>query len=241
VRLAGVRGLGVGLEQALRDDIPATMATLRAFNRWLDDDWGFSYQDRILAVPMLSLADPDAALVELEWLLERGARASDWVLVHDAARCLLQPVWVDRLIDACLDDDVGGLLALPLADTLKQAQGERAVQTIDRTGKWLAQTPQMFRYRLLLQALRAADAAAATDEARAIERLGLRPKLVLGDTRNIKVTFPEDLALAELIIGSGRQSVLGRPRIAKGSNRKKATDAGRKRRGTARGRRSGRR
>lgn len=66
--------LACGIEQALRDDIPATMATLRAFNRWLDDDWGFSYQDRIIAAPMLSLADPDDALVELEWLLERGAR-----------------------------------------------------------------------------------------------------------------------------------------------------------------------
>ena len=66
--------LACGIEQALRDDIPATMATLRAFNRWLDEDWGFSYQDRIIAAPMLSLADPDGALVELEWLLERGAR-----------------------------------------------------------------------------------------------------------------------------------------------------------------------
>ena len=66
--------LACGIEQALRDDIPATMATLRAFNRWLDEDWGFSYQDRIFAVPMLSLADPEGALVELEWLLERGAR-----------------------------------------------------------------------------------------------------------------------------------------------------------------------
>jgi predicted TIM-barrel fold metal-dependent hydrolase len=66
--------LAVGLEQALRDDIPATMATLRAFNRWLDDDWGFAYQNRIFAVPMLSLADPDAAIAELDWLLDRGAR-----------------------------------------------------------------------------------------------------------------------------------------------------------------------
>jgi predicted TIM-barrel fold metal-dependent hydrolase len=66
--------LGVGIEQALRDDIPATMATLRAFNRWLDEDWGFSYRDRIIAVPMLSLADPEGALVEVDWLLERGAR-----------------------------------------------------------------------------------------------------------------------------------------------------------------------
>ena len=67
--------LACGIEQALRDDIPATMATLSAFNRWLEDDWGFAYQDRILSVPMLSLADPETALVELERLIERGARA----------------------------------------------------------------------------------------------------------------------------------------------------------------------
>jgi len=66
--------LACGIEQALRDDIPATMATLRAFNRWLDEDWGFSHQDRIVAVPMLSLADPDGAIEELEWVLGRGAR-----------------------------------------------------------------------------------------------------------------------------------------------------------------------
>src|SRR5688572_17711268 len=66
--------LACGVEEALRDDVPATMASMTAFNRWLDDDWGFAYRDRIFAVPMLSLADPDGALEELDWLLDRGAR-----------------------------------------------------------------------------------------------------------------------------------------------------------------------
>ena len=80
-------------------------------------------------------------------LLTHGARPSDWVLVHDAARCLIRPEWVDALIDACMDDAVGGLLALPVADTLKQATGIRVASTIERSGKWAAQTPQMFRLR----------------------------------------------------------------------------------------------
>src|SRR5690606_38051272 len=97
----------------------------------------------------------------LEELLVRGAQPHDWVLVHDAARCLIRPEWVQALIDACEDDEVGGLLALPLADTLKAAMpgafGEhRAQATVDRAGKWAAQTPQMFRLGLLLPALRAA-------------------------------------------------------------------------------------
>ena len=168
--------------------------------------------------------------------------ASDWVLVHDAARPCLGREELDRLFGELEADDTGGLLAVPVADTLKRgSRDSRVAATEPRENLWLAQTPQMFRYRLLLQALRAADAAATSDEARAIERLGLRPKLVLGDTRNIKVTFPEDLALAELIIGSGRQSVRSGPRSAKASNRKMGADAGRKRRGTARARRSGRR
>ena len=88
----------------------------------------------------------------------RGARAGDWVLVHDAARCLLRPEWVDRLIDACRGDAVGGLLALPLADTLKQARAGRVERTLDRSDKWAAQTPQMFRLGLLQQALAQAGA-----------------------------------------------------------------------------------
>jgi 2-C-methyl-D-erythritol 4-phosphate cytidylyltransferase len=132
--------------------------------------------------------------------------ASDWVLVHDAARPCLGREALDRLFGELEADDTGGLLAVPVADTLKRASRDsRVVATEPREHLWLAQTPQMFRYRLLIEALRGADPAAVTDEARAIEGLGLQPKLVLGDTRNIKVTFAEDLALAEWILRSDRK------------------------------------
>ena len=128
-------------------------------------------------------------------LRERGAVDEDWVLVHDAARCLLQPPWVQRLIDACSDDAVGGLLALPLADTLKASQADRVAATLPRAEKWLAQTPQMFRLGLLQRALlHAGDA--VTDESSAIEALGLQPLLVPGDTENFKLTWPADFVLA---------------------------------------------
>jgi 2-C-methyl-D-erythritol 4-phosphate cytidylyltransferase len=126
---------------------------------------------------------------------------SDWVLVHDAARPCVGREELDRLFGELEADETGGLLAVPVADTLKRANRDaRVAGTEPRDNLWLAQTPQMFRYRVLLEALRAADPAAVTDEARAIEALGLKPRLVMGDTRNIKVTYPEDLELAELIL-----------------------------------------
>ena len=127
------------------------------------------------------------------------------MLVHDAARCLLQPAWVDRLVDACLADDVGGLLALPLADTLKAEQEGRVQGTVSRSGKWAAQTPQMFRIGALQAALaeRAASGfAGITDEASAIERQGLQPRLVEGTAQNFKVTYPADFALAEAVLAA---------------------------------------
>jgi 2-C-methyl-D-erythritol 4-phosphate cytidylyltransferase len=134
-------------------------------------------------------------------LLKHGALQEDWVLVHDAARCLLQPAWVDRLIDACQADEVGGLLALQLADTLKAEHEGRVVSTVPRSGKWAAQTPQMFRIGLLRRALAAATEA-VTDEASALEALGLRPLLVPGSVENFKVTYPEDFVLASRLLGT---------------------------------------
>jgi 2-C-methyl-D-erythritol 4-phosphate cytidylyltransferase len=129
--------------------------------------------------------------------------AADWVLVHDAARPCLGRDEIDRLFGELDEDDTGGLLAVPVADTLKRANREaRVAGTEPRDNLWLAQTPQMFRYRLLIEALRAADPAVITDEACAIEAMGLKPRLVMGDTRNIKVTYPEDLLLAEEILCS---------------------------------------
>lgn len=131
----------------------------------------------------------------LDELLGRGARPDDWVLVHDAARCLLRSAWVDALIDACQDDDTGGLLALPVADTLKAERDGRVGATLDRSGKWAAQTPQMFRIGLLRRALAQAGPG-VTDESSAVEALGLAPRLVRAPMENFKVTWPEDFALA---------------------------------------------
>ena len=129
----------------------------------------------------------------------------DWVLVHDAARCLVTSAQIDALIDACLPDAVGGLLALPLPDTLKGEQDGRVTATIDRAHKWLAQTPQMFRLGALADALAphaASGFAGITDEASAMEAAGHRPLLVRGSAQNIKVTWPEDFALAEAVLAA---------------------------------------
>jgi 2-C-methyl-D-erythritol 4-phosphate cytidylyltransferase len=131
-----------------------------------------------------------------------GVTDDDWVLVHDAARPCLSGAVLGRMMAALANDEVGGLLALRAADTLKRGDAAgRVVETVPREDIWQAQTPQMFRRGLLLRALeRAGDA--VTDEASAVEALGLRPRLVPGDPRNIKVTVPQDLALAELILQS---------------------------------------
>ncbi len=124
----------------------------------------------------------------------------DWVLVHDAARPCLRPEHVDRMLAELADDEVGGILAVPVADTLKRAEaGQRIAETVPREGLWQAQTPQMFRHGLLLKALGAAGSM-VTDEASAIELMGLKPRLVEGDARNLKVTYPRDLELAALIL-----------------------------------------
>nr|WP_092003195.1 2-C-methyl-D-erythritol 4-phosphate cytidylyltransferase [Polaromonas sp. OV174] len=140
----------------------------------------------------------------LDALLKAGASAQDWVLVHDAARCLITPAQVRQLMAACENDEVGGLLAHKLPDTLKSETGGRVGGTVDRSDKWLAQTPQMFRIGILMQALAAAGAG-VTDESSAIEALGLAPKLVAGSAQNFKVTYPEDFALAEAILLHRRQ------------------------------------
>jgi 2-C-methyl-D-erythritol 4-phosphate cytidylyltransferase len=132
-------------------------------------------------------------------LVTLGALPHDWVLVHDAARCLVRSEWIDALINACADDEVGGLLALPVADTLKHGVNGRVDSTLDRTGKWQAQTPQMFRLGVLQTALKRAGPE-ITDEASAVEAMGLSPLLVRGSLENFKVTFPPDFELAERLL-----------------------------------------
>jgi len=128
----------------------------------------------------------------------------DWVLVHDAARPCLPEKDLKNLIRESQSDEIGGLLALPVSDTMKRAAKDeagapRVAATEDRAQLWLAQTPQMFRAGLLAQALRQAPAR-VTDEAQAVESVGLRPRLVAGSRENLKVTWPEDLAIAEAIL-----------------------------------------
>lgn len=128
-----------------------------------------------------------------------GATETDWVLVHDAARCLITPALVDTLIDECKDDEAGGLLAIKVPDTIKREEGGRVAETLARDDKWLAQTPQMFRIGTLMQALERVNNG-VTDEASAIEALGLKPKLVQGDANNFKVTWHDDFAIAEAVL-----------------------------------------
>lgn len=128
--------------------------------------------------------------------------ADDWILVHDAARPGLSNLMLNHLLTTLEDDAVGGLLALPLADTLKRADNEQRVSaTLPRNDLWQAQTPQMFRYSTLKKALMNFEGT-PTDEAEAIEALGLTPKLVTGELRNLKVTYPQDLAVLSALLSS---------------------------------------
>ena len=127
------------------------------------------------------------------------AAEDDWVLVHDAARPCLSREMLAALLNELADDPVGGILAVPVADTLKRADAEqRVAATEPRDELWQAQTPQMFRYAMLRDALE--QCRAVTDEAGAIEALGLKPKLVRSDATNLKVTYPADLLLAAMIL-----------------------------------------
>ncbi|NNG22167.1 2-C-methyl-D-erythritol 4-phosphate cytidylyltransferase [Telluria aromaticivorans] len=126
----------------------------------------------------------------------------DWVLVHDAARPGLDAELIERLIVETGEHPAGGLLALPVVDTVKRCVADE-VATVARDGLWLAQTPQMFRYHLLYRALDAAtDPSMITDDASAVEALGLAPKLVEGHPRNLKVTLPADILIAEMYLAA---------------------------------------
>lgn len=132
--------------------------------------------------------------------LDGRAAEDDWILVHDAARPCVRPADLARLVNELIDDPVGGLLAVPVRDTLKRADAQgRIVATEPRDAFWQAQTPQMFRYGVLRRALQASITAGrpVTDEAAAVEALGLRPRLITGHYDNLKITTAEDLLLAE--------------------------------------------
>lgn len=122
-------------------------------------------------------------------------QANEWVMVHDAVRPCVRTSDIISLCDKVTDDEVGGLLGIPVTDTVKKTSNQQVVETLSRTDLWLAQTPQLFRYGILLRALQNPEN--TTDEASAVEKLGYRPMMVEGHSDNIKVTRPDDLALAE--------------------------------------------
>lgn len=161
------------------------------------------WPERFERVPCGGSTRAQSVFQGLKALQARGVRLTDWVLVHDAARCLITSALADSLIDACLSDTCGGLLALPLPDTLKSESGRRVQATLPREDKWLAQTPQMFRLGDLHAALNATAAsgfAGVTDEASAMEMAGHHPLLVAGSAHNFKVTYPQDFALAQAVL-----------------------------------------
>jgi 2-C-methyl-D-erythritol 4-phosphate cytidylyltransferase len=135
---------------------------------------------------------------------------TEWVLVHDGARPCLSPHSLDRLLEQGLRSPDGAILAMPLGDTLKQAGDEKdIVGTVDRSGLWAAQTPQLFRVAALADAIDAAHRAGRelTDESSAMEFVGARPKLVMGSVGNIKITYPVDLSIAEALLKRKMKSV----------------------------------
>jgi 2-C-methyl-D-erythritol 4-phosphate cytidylyltransferase len=143
--------------------------------------------------------------------LAAHAADDDWVLVHDAARPCLERADLERLIAALAAHPLGGLLAAPVADTLKRAESGpgaalQAAQTVDRTALWRALTPQMFRYRPLCAALDAAQAAGRfpSDEAQSLEWLGEQPLLIAGNPANLKITSVTELAVAAAILQARR-------------------------------------
>lgn len=139
--------------------------------------------------------------------LETRVGADDWVMVHDAARPCIMTELVEQFLDEVGEDPVGGLLAMPVADTLKRADEHQRVEaTVSRVKLWRAQTPQLFRYAMLRKGLEKNPK--ATDEAEAVESLGHEPRLAEGENSNIKVTFAEDIVLAELIIRNKQRILL---------------------------------
>lgn len=148
----------------------------------------------------------DSVLAGLDFIASQ-AQDNDWVLVHDVARPCVQLSDIENLIHTLKDDPIGGILAHPVRDTIKQANSHNhIIATVPRQQLWQAFTPQMFRFSVLYQALKQAktQSLTVTDEASAVELLGYQPKLIMGAQDNLKITYPADLLLAEYILGQQR-------------------------------------
>lgn len=168
------------------------------------------HQEKIVVVRRGGDTRAQSVLAGLTHLHFAGVSNNDWVLVHDAARCLITPQLINHLINTCSADEVGGLLAIPVSDTLKQESIGRVQSTLTRVHKWAAQTPQMFKLATLIQALEQglqSDSTTITDESSAIETLGLQPILALGHSTNLKITYPEDFELAQALLTARSQKI----------------------------------
>lgn len=182
--------------------IQKVVVSISAGDEYFDD-----LRARLPAKVSTALGGAERCLSVLSALhvLAAQARPDDWVMVHDAARPCVPVADLDRLLAALGDSEVGGILAAPVRDTLKRCDADGAIiATVDRTRLWHALTPQMFRLGTLIRAIEAALAAGVivTDEAQAIEGLGLTPRVVAGSADNLKITHPEDLALAGRILAA---------------------------------------
>ncbi|MFZ3323407.1 MAG: 2-C-methyl-D-erythritol 4-phosphate cytidylyltransferase [Usitatibacter sp.] len=179
--------------------VDAVLVVLAPLDRhWGAHDWT-ALPEKVEAAFVGGAHRGESVLNALKHIEARAAK-DDWVLVHDAARPCILTELVDQFLDEIGDDPVGGLLAMPLADTLKRAEEDtlRVEETVSRAGLWRAQTPQLFRYGILRKGLE--RKITATDEAEAVESLGQAPRLAQGENGNIKVTYAEDLAIAEMIL-----------------------------------------
>ncbi|CAN1485532.1 IspD 4-diphosphocytidyl-2-methyl-D-erithritol synthase [Burkholderiaceae bacterium] len=208
-------GLGGPKQYALLAGEPMVVHTLRAFAEVpglgqgvvvvAPDDQSMAEVFTLYPQAQFAISNTGGAtraqsvLAGLLALQNLGVDGHDWVLVHDAARCLVTPSLIQKLLLACQSDAVGGLLALPLPDTLKAETQGRVSSTLPRSGKWLAQTPQMFRWDSLFGALAQAGDQ-VTDEASALEALGEAPLLVPSASFNFKVTYQEDMTMAEAVL-----------------------------------------
>ena len=208
--LAGTTVLAHALRPFLKDNRVRGVQLVLPAADLEDEGWRdlVAVADERLLPPVAGGAElQDSGRLGLQALLAQGAKSTDWVLVHAAARPCLRGEDLGALLAALPESPQGVLLALPVADTLKRAEGDCAVVTVDRRELWRAFTPQAFPLGALLAALADAEAqsAAVTDEASALERLGWRPRLLAGHADNLKITFPEDLPLAEAILAARRR------------------------------------
>ncbi|MBT5009673.1 MAG: 2-C-methyl-D-erythritol 4-phosphate cytidylyltransferase [Gammaproteobacteria bacterium] len=188
-----VLGMTMSKLQSLRPE--RLVVALHAADTWFDD-LHLSGVDRVVG------GENRAASV-LSALTAIDARDDDLILVHDAVRPCVRVADINRLIDLARDHAEGALLATPVIDTLKRVTDQQVTATVDRSQLWQAQTPQIFRFELLKRALLAAPA--ATDEASAVEALGILPRICRGRADNLKITTNEDLAMARFIVSSAPQ------------------------------------